>query len=107
MTVAPLHYFTKLFPVCHLFKGHQFHRGAGNNHTVVPVFFDFVKSGIVRQQILGAGVFGRVGGGLQQLNFDLQRRVGQASCVSVATFVGMRLKITMRIARISCRCART
>ena len=48
MGLAPLHNLAKLRPVVHIFKCHQFHRRAGNHHTVKLSMLQILKALIER-----------------------------------------------------------
>ena len=79
MGLAPLHDFAQLRPVVHLFKGQLLHRGSGDDHAIEFPVLHFVKGLVKGQQMLLGGVLGSVGGGVDQLQMDLQGRIAQKS----------------------------
>ena len=69
--------FRQLVPVVDVLELHLFHRRAGHDHAVVFFVADLVKRLIEREHVLRGGVPDFVGRRLQQLDVDLQRRVGK------------------------------
>ena len=74
---GPVHDAAELVPVVDVLEIEQLHRRAGDDHAVVATILDLVECGVERLEVLLGDVFGRVAGGLQQLDLDLQRGVGQ------------------------------
>ena len=69
---APLHDLAQLVPVADLLELQVLDRRTGDDHPVEVLLLDVVEHFIELEQVLGGGVFGGVGGGLQQLHINLQ-----------------------------------
>mgnify|MGYP003303468809 CR=1 FL=1 len=77
MFFAPFKNGAELFPIINLLKLKIFNGRTCNNHTVVFLFADFVKSLIEFKHMLRRGVLRFVGCNLKKLNFNLKRRITQ------------------------------
>ena len=73
----PFHNGTQLVPIGNLFKLHLLHRSAGDNHSVKVLLANILKNLIEFEQVVGRGIFGGVGSGLQKLHIHLKRRIAE------------------------------
>ena len=74
---APLHDLAQLVPVADLLELQVLDRRAGDDHSIKVFFLDVVEHFIELEQVLGGGIFGGVGGGLQQLHINLQGGIAE------------------------------
>ena len=75
----PFHDFNQLVPVLDLLERHQLDRCAGDDKTVVFLVANVVKGLVERQKMILGRVFGVIGLGLNEVDLDLNGRVGQAA----------------------------
>ncbi len=73
----PVHDAAELVPVVNVFKFQQLNRGAGNNQTVKMLVLDVLERAIEGLQMAGRDMRSLVALGAQQVDLDLQRRVGK------------------------------
>ncbi len=77
--LGPFHDFCQLRPVVDVLKRHLLHRSAGNNEAVIARIADVIKRLIEFEQMVRRRVGRLVGRGLNQVDFNLNRRVGQTA----------------------------
>ena len=75
----PFHDFNQLVPVLDLLERHQLDRCAGDDKTVVFLVANVVKGLVERQEVILRRVFGMIGLGLDEVDLDLNGRVGQTA----------------------------
>ena len=76
----------ELVPVVHIFERHMLYRRAGDHKTVVIVVFERIEVFVELDEMIGGNVRGLMRGGLHEVDFDLQRRLGnqtQQLCFSL------------------------
>ena len=77
--LGPFHDFNQLVPVFDLLERHQLNRCACDDKAVVTLVADVVERLVERQQMILGRVFRVVGLGLNKIDLDLNRRVGQTA----------------------------
>ena len=73
----PVHDATQLIPVVHLFELHELNGGPGNNQAIVMLVFDVLEGAVERLQVSRRHMRCLVALGAQQVNLNLQRRIGE------------------------------
>ena len=75
--LRPLHDLAELLPVIHLLIIQEFHRRAGDNHSVIFMHLHIAEGNIELVQMRCGGVLGNMGRKHQERTVHLQRGVGQ------------------------------
>lgn len=79
MRAAPVHNFDQLVPVFHFLKGHSLDGSASDNQAIILIFPDVIEGLVKGKQMILGCVFGMIGLCLDQVDFNLDRRIGQAA----------------------------
>jgi hypothetical protein len=58
MGLGPFHHLAEFVPVFYLFEVHQFHGSSGDDHTIVILILDLIKSIVESNQVLHRCILG-------------------------------------------------
>lgn len=75
----PVHYPAELLPVIDLLEFHMFNGRSRDDKAVEVLILDIVKGLVELEQMFLGSIFPAVGGGLNKLDLELERRIGQAA----------------------------
>ena len=75
MVFWPIHDFHQFIPVVYAFKGHEFHRRAGNNHPIEKLVLHLVKGSVKGMKVFLIRVGGLMGGRMEEGHIQLKRRI--------------------------------
>ena len=75
----PFHDFNEFIPVLDFLERHQLDRRAGDDEAVVLLIADVVEGFVEGQKMIFRRIFGVVGLGLDEVDLDLDGRVGQTA----------------------------
>ena len=75
--LRPIHDLREFLPIIHFLERHLLHGRAGDDETVEFFVLDLIEGGVVIQQMFRVCVLGFVGGGVQECDLHLKRRVGK------------------------------
>ena len=76
---APIHDLNQFVPVLHFLKRHVLDRRTGDDQPVILFIPNIIKGLVKGEKMILGRILGMIGFGLNQIDLDLDRRIGQAA----------------------------